>query len=128
MVLDMDLSLKILNRLNIKYFDRNLTCPYKPEEIFKKLFEYYVYLNKGIENIKSGVIRYWYVNEIFKLHIPDRKVEVKRENGKQSNNPGPNTEYYLFIDDEIRYKELFSKFWNDCAGEFELHFKTYKNE
>ena len=111
-----------------KEFDKDLSCPYKPEEIFKKLFEYYVYLNKGINNIKSGVIKYWYVNEIFKLHMPDHKVEVKRENGKQSNNPGPNTEYCLFVNDEIRHKEIFSKFWDDCAGEFELHFKNIRDE
>lgn len=111
-----------------KNFDRNLTCPYKPEEIFKKLFEYYVYLNKGIENIKSGIIKYWYVNKIYQSSIPEHKIEIKRENGKQSNNPGLNTEYCLYKDNEITSRKLFSEFWKVAVGMYDIFYKTIGNE
>jgi hypothetical protein len=110
----------------IKDFDKDLTCLYKPEEIFKKLFEYYVYLNKGINNIKSGVIKYWYVNYIYQQI--NNNSEIKRENGKQSNNPGLNTEYCLFINNEIVEKKLFSEFWDITANKYKEYFKIIENE
>lgn len=110
----------------IKDFNKDLTCSYKPEEIFKKLFEYYVYLNKGINNIKSGIIKYWYVNFIYQQ--TNNNTEIKRENGKQSNNPGLNTEYYLFVNNEIVDKRLFFEFWDIAVSKYNEYFNTINYE
>lgn len=112
----------------IKDFDRDLTCPYEITYIFKKLFEYYVYLNKGIENIKSGIIRYWYVNKIYQFDNQDKIVEIRRDKDKQSNNPGPNTEYGLYIDNNIAVKKIFSEFWDIAVNKYNEYFNVIKNE
>lgn len=111
----------------IKDFDKDLSCPYTPEQIFKKLFEYYVYLNKGIDNIKSGVIKYWYINVIYQK-LNSGKIEVKRDNNKQSNNPGPNTEYCLFVNNQIVEKKMFSEFWEEAVNRYDEYFDVIKNE
>ena len=112
----------------IKDYDRDLTCPYEPAEIFKMLFEYYVYLNKGIENIKSGTVRYWYVNEIYRLSTQEEKVEIRRDINKQSNNPGPNTEYGLYINNILVVKKIFSEFWEMAVNDYIKFFNIIKNE
>lgn len=104
-----------------KELNRDLTCPYSPKFIFTRLLTFYACLNGGIENIKSGVIKFWVVNEVYKLSYPENKsVEIKRENEKQSNNPGPNTEYCLVIDGEIKNKDKFSMFWNVALRDYHL--------
>lgn len=108
-----------------KELNRDLTCPRSPKSIFIRLLVFHACLNGGMENIKSGVIKFWIVNEIYRLSYPDCKsIEIKRENGKQSNNPEPNTEYCLVMDGEIKHKNKFSMFWNVAAHDFYMYYRN----
>jgi hypothetical protein len=104
---------------------------FKSSEIFKDLFQIYVYLHSGVSHIASGTIRYWYTQYILRKLYNNEKLEFLREddNPEVTNIP-PRTGLrfkLVWQDGNILKVNWFTKFFAIAVKSYSNYFKKSVN-